>query len=106
MKLLFDQNLSPSLANRLSDLFPESSHTELAGLARTDDISIWQYCLQEGFVIVYKDNDFGFLAMQRGAPPKAICTRLGNCPTGDVEIAIRRHIDAIRGSKKTPKPPY
>jgi predicted nuclease of predicted toxin-antitoxin system len=56
MKLLFDQNLAPSLANRLSDLFPESSHTELAGLGRANDISIWQYCLQEGFVIVSKDN--------------------------------------------------
>jgi len=96
MKLLFDQNLSPSLATRLSDLFPESSHTELAGLARTDDILIWQHCLQEGFAIVSKDNDFGFLAMQRGAPPKAIWIRLGNCTTDDVENAIRRDIDAIR----------
>jgi plasmid maintenance system antidote protein VapI len=26
MKLLFDQNLSPRLATRLQDLFPDSSH--------------------------------------------------------------------------------
>ena len=71
MKLLFDQNLSPSLVKRLADLFPESSHTEFAGLAQNDDRSIWQYCLQEGFVVVSKDNDFSFLATERGAPPKA-----------------------------------
>jgi predicted nuclease of predicted toxin-antitoxin system len=82
MKLLFDQNLSPSLVKRLADLFPESSHTDLVGLARNDDRSIWQYCLQEGFVVVSKDNDFVFLASERGAPPKAICIRLGNCTDG------------------------
>jgi predicted nuclease of predicted toxin-antitoxin system len=75
MKLLFDQNLSPSLVKRLADLFPESSHTELAGLAGNDDRSIWQYCLLEGYVVVSKDNDFGFLAIERGAPPKAIWIR-------------------------------
>ena len=95
MKLLFDQNLSPSLVKRLADLFPESSHTELAGLARNDDRSIWQYCLQAGFVVVSKDNDFGFLATERGAPPKAIWIRLGNCTTDEVETAIRRDIDVI-----------
>jgi len=96
MKLLFDQNLSPSLVKRLADLFPESSHTESAGLAQNDDRSIWQYCLQEGFVVVSKDNDFGFLATERGTPPKAIWIRLGNCSTDDVEAAIRRDVDAIR----------
>ena len=95
MKLLFDQNLSPSLVKKLVDLFPGSTHTELAGLARTDDRSIWQYCLQEEFVVVSKDNDFSFLAMQKGAPPKAIWIRLGNCTTDDVENVIRRDIDAI-----------
>src|SRR5438093_13719429 len=95
MKLLFDQNLSPSLVKKLADLFPGSTHTELADLAQTDDRSIWQYCLQEGFVVVSKDNDFSFLAMQNGAPPKDIWIRLGNCTTGDVEDAMRRDIDPI-----------
>jgi predicted nuclease of predicted toxin-antitoxin system len=33
MKLLFDQNLSPRLVNRLSDLYPDSNHVYLLGLA-------------------------------------------------------------------------
>ena len=62
MKFLFDQNVSPSLAKRFTDLFPESSHTEFVGLAEYDDRLIWQTCLQEGFVVVSKDTDFGALA--------------------------------------------
>jgi predicted nuclease of predicted toxin-antitoxin system len=94
---------SPSLVKRLADLFPESSHTEIAGLARNDDRSIWQYCLQEGFVVVSKDNDFGSLATESGAPPKAIWIRLGNCTTNEVETAIRRDIDAIRTFGEDPE---
>ncbi|MGK7942688.1 MAG: DUF5615 family PIN-like protein, partial [Crocosphaera sp.] len=32
MKLLFDHNLSPSLVNRLADLYPNSNHLYLMGL--------------------------------------------------------------------------
>jgi predicted nuclease of predicted toxin-antitoxin system len=103
MKLLFDQNLSPALVHRLADLFPGSTHTEGAGLGRSDDVSIWEFCRREGFVVVSKDNDFGFLAMQRGTPPKAICIRLGNCTTQDVEKAIRRDIDEIQSFGKNPE---
>jgi predicted nuclease of predicted toxin-antitoxin system len=95
MKLLFDQNLSPSLVKRLADLFPGSSHTEFVGLAANDDRLIWQYCLREGFVVVSKDNDFGALANEKGAPPKAIWIRLGNCTTDEVESALRRDIDDL-----------
>ena len=102
MKLLLDQNLSPALVQKLSDLFPGSTHTELAGLGQNDDVSIWEFCRREGFVIVSKDNDFRFLAIQRGTPPKVICVRLGNCTTNDVENAIRRDIEEIRSFERDP----
>lgn len=41
MKLLFDQNLSSVLVEKLQDLFPGSAHTEALGLARADDSVIW-----------------------------------------------------------------
>ena len=103
MRLLFDQNLSPLLVTRLADLFPGSSHTELVGSAKNDDRWIWQFCLQEEFVVVSKDNDFGVLAREIGAPPKAIWIRLGNCTTTEVEEAIRRDIDAIREFEESPE---
>ena len=37
MKLLFDQNLSPKLANGLGDLFPGSRHVQSVGLDCADD---------------------------------------------------------------------
>ncbi len=36
MKLLFDANLSPDLAVRLSDLFPDSEHVARLGLQASD----------------------------------------------------------------------
>ncbi|NJN31609.1 MAG: DUF5615 family PIN-like protein [Synechococcales cyanobacterium RM1_1_8] len=33
MKLLFDQNLSRKLVERLADIFPESSHVQFHNLA-------------------------------------------------------------------------
>jgi predicted nuclease of predicted toxin-antitoxin system len=43
MKLLFDQNLSFKLCQRLADLFPDSSQVRLLGLAETDDRALWHY---------------------------------------------------------------
>jgi predicted nuclease of predicted toxin-antitoxin system len=56
MKLLFDQNLSPTLVQRLADLFPGSIHTEQAGLARSDDVSIWEFCLRETEIRSFEKN--------------------------------------------------
>ncbi len=43
-----------------------------------------------------KDNDFGFLAAERGSPPKVIWIRLGNSTTDEVEMTFRRDIHVIR----------
>jgi predicted nuclease of predicted toxin-antitoxin system len=37
MKLLFDENLSPKLPNRLNDLFPDSLHVRDVGMKATID---------------------------------------------------------------------
>ncbi len=41
MKLLFDENLSPKLSNRLSDLFPDSLHVRDVGMKATTDPIVW-----------------------------------------------------------------
>jgi predicted nuclease of predicted toxin-antitoxin system len=43
MKLLFDENLSPKLPNRLSDLFPNSLHVRDVGMKATIDPIVWDY---------------------------------------------------------------
>jgi len=40
MKLLFDQNLSPRLATRLQDLFPESSPVFWLNLDQAEDAEV------------------------------------------------------------------
>jgi predicted nuclease of predicted toxin-antitoxin system len=57
MKLLFDQNLSPKLVNRLADLFPGSSHVQSVGLDCGDDDPVWEHARLNGFAIVTKDED-------------------------------------------------
>jgi predicted nuclease of predicted toxin-antitoxin system len=105
MKLLFDQNLSPALVQKLADLFPGSTHTEPAGLTRSDDLSIWEYCQREGFVVVSKDNDFGFLAMQRGTPPKAICIRWEIAPHATLKARFAETPTRFDPSERILRPP-
>ena len=68
MKLLFDQNLSPKLVNRLADLFPASSHVKSAGLDCASDDGIWEHARLNGFAIVTKDEDYNNLSVVRGNP--------------------------------------
>ena len=60
------------------------------------DDAVWQHAAAAGFVFVAKDDDFRQLAFLRGAPPKVIWLRLGNCTTADVETVLRaRHADIL-----------
>ena len=95
-RLLFDENLAPSLAQRLSDLYPGSAHVRDLGLAMADDEQIWLYARDVGFLIVTKDDDFRQRSFLRGAPPKVLWAKLGNCSTADVERALRsRHATIV-----------
>jgi predicted nuclease of predicted toxin-antitoxin system len=102
MKLLFDQNLSPKLVNRLADLFPGSSHVQSVGLDCADDSQVWDHARQNGFAIVSKDEDFNNLSVLRGNPPKVIWLQLGNCTTGQVEAVFRALFADIEAFEKDP----
>ena len=95
MKLLFDENLSPKLAETLSDIFPESSHVRDVGLRSADDPEVWQFAHDDGFVLVSKDADMHDRSLLFGFPPKVIWIRLGNCSTRQVSELIRREIVLI-----------
>ncbi|MGA8808659.1 MAG: DUF5615 family PIN-like protein [Thermoanaerobaculia bacterium] len=49
MKLLFDQNLAPSLVGHLGDHFPGSQHVSQCGLGDASDIGMWEYARENGF---------------------------------------------------------
>ena len=95
MRLLFDQNLSYRLVTLLSDLYPESAHVRLAGMAGQQDSVIWEYARAHGFVIVSKDVDYLAISARLGHPPKVVRIGLGNCPTAEVVELLQFHHDEL-----------
>jgi predicted nuclease of predicted toxin-antitoxin system len=89
VKLLFDQNVSPALVDRIADLFPNSNHVFHLGLHEADDSVVWRYAREHEFIVVSKDADFSELSMLRGFPPKLLWLRLGNCLTREIEELLR-----------------
>ncbi len=93
MKLLFDESLSPKLADLLGDLFPESESALKNGLAGAGDARILDYAASGGFILVSTDADFERLS--RTSPgAKIVILRSCNYPTGVAAQVLRRN--AIR----------
>ncbi len=91
MKLLFDQNLSFKLAQRLESVFPGSSQIRLLGLDRADDNAIWEHARKNNFVLVTQDGDYANLSALRGYPPKVLWLRCGNRRTDYIESLLHRN---------------
>ncbi len=89
VRLLIDENLSARLITLLADIFPGSAHVAQVGLAGGPDDTLWAHAARHAFVLVTKDEDFHRLSVARGAPPKVIWVRLGNCATADVARLLR-----------------
>ena len=102
MKLLFDENLSPRLTERLCDLFPGSSKVLELGPRPVSDELIWEHARQQGFTIISKDNDFEQMALLLGHPPKVIWLRCGNATSEEIEQLIRRSTDRILSFETDP----
>jgi predicted nuclease of predicted toxin-antitoxin system len=95
VKLLLDHNLSHKIAIRLADVYPESTQTRLLNFGRTGDSELWFYARTHAYILVTKDRDIAELAVLRGAPPKVVWLRIGNCSAAAVESMLRRNYDAI-----------
>jgi predicted nuclease of predicted toxin-antitoxin system len=65
-------------------------------LETADDEAVWEHAAAAGYAIVTKDGDYRQHSFHRGAPPKVIWVRLGNCRTADIEAILRaRHADIL-----------
>ncbi|MGH9948032.1 MAG: DUF5615 family PIN-like protein [Pyrinomonadaceae bacterium] len=95
MKLLFDQNLSWRLPNKLVDLYPNSQHIREVGMKGSQDIDIWNYAQENGFVIDSMDLDFQQRSLLFGHPPKVVRLRVGNCTVLTIEDLLRRYSTVI-----------
>lgn len=96
-RLFFDEPLSEELCEAVGDIFPGRLHIRLLGQSGAADTVVWDLARQHECLVVSKDEDFHRLALLRGAPPKFIWIRLGNCTTAEIaELLRRRHDDIIR----------
>lgn len=95
MRLLFDEQLSEALVELVRDVFPESLHVRELGAGGATDPIVWQLAREQDCLLVTKDEDFHRLSVLRGAPPKVVWIRLGNCTTADISALLHQHHSAI-----------
>jgi predicted nuclease of predicted toxin-antitoxin system len=72
------------LCKTLGDIVPASLHIRLLGQGGATDATVWDLVRHHGCLLVSKDEDFHRLTLLRGAPPKFVWIRLGNCTTDDI----------------------
>jgi predicted nuclease of predicted toxin-antitoxin system len=106
MRLLFDQNLSFRLSERLGDLYPGSSQVRLLGLDRAPDELIWETAKREGYVIVTQDVDFVNLSLLKGPPPWVVWLRCGNQPSAVIEQLLRSHSSVLNAFEERALPGF
>lgn len=106
MKLLFDENLAPSLVLVLVDIFPQSEHVARIGLGAAQDREVWEYAREHHYTLVSKDSDFHELSLLYGSPPKVVWIRRGNCTTRQIEFILRNKQEDIRSLVDNPESTY
>jgi predicted nuclease of predicted toxin-antitoxin system len=93
--LLLDENLSERLLPFLLDHFPDSQHIRQQGLGGAPDREIWDYALENDFMLVTKDEDFIRLSISLGHPPKVVCMAIGNANNEKTAALLLQSIEAI-----------
>lgn len=79
--------------------WPTSSRTpftlRLLGHGGAEDATVWDLARTHDCLIVSKDEDFNRLAILRGAPPKFVWVRRGNCATSEIAALLRQRREEI-----------
>lgn len=97
MKLLLDANISWRLTSKLELYCDKCLHVDSIGyIIPAKDIDIWNFALNNNFIIVTNDNDFLNLAEIKGFPPKVIVLRTGNQSNNFIYNLLIKHISNIR----------
>ena len=102
MKLLLDENLSHRLVPPLQLAYPGSSQVTLVGMGSADDLVLWRFARENGYVLVTQDNDFLDLAAKHGAPPIVVRLVLGNSSNAQVLSALLNGQPAILAAAAQP----
>lgn len=81
---------------QLADFFRvrglDCRHVLEVGLARASDSDISRYAIEQGRIIVTKDEDFFFLASQPTSQIRLLWVRLGNCRTKELLASFEENM--------------
>ncbi|MGM0566708.1 MAG: DUF5615 family PIN-like protein [Bacteroidota bacterium] len=103
MRLLFDQNISFRLVNKLSEVFPDTKQVRQLGLENATDLEIWSYAKKYDFTIVTFDSDFCDISNLKGFPPKIIWLRFGNTTTDKLAEILSIKAESIKAFINSPE---
>lgn len=95
MKLLFDENRSPKLTQRLAVLYPGSISVLEQGWGSRTDREIFQHAVEHGFMVVSHDRDFEELALLQAEGGKVILLSGGNLSTSETERLLRMFFEQV-----------
>lgn len=88
MRLLFDQNISFRIIERIKLYFPFATHVRDLGLEFSGDTEIWNFARCNNYFIITLDYDFKKLAERYGYPPTIILLRTSNYKTSELASRI------------------
>ncbi len=75
-------------------------------MKESQDVDIWNYAKDKGYVIVSKDLDFQQRSLLFGHPPKVVRLRVGNCTVQKIEDLLRRYSAVMHRFEQDAKKSY
>lgn len=100
MILWLDAQLSPALANWITELFTQIQAVPVRelGLRNADDREIFAQARSAGAVVMTKDRDFLHLLFEQGPPPQVIWLRVGNSSNQALQAVLLRTLEQALAS--------
>ena len=95
MKFLVDNQLPKALARWLTERGHDAVHVLDRGKGQTDDRQIWAEAIDEGRIVVSKDEDFFILATRPADAGQLLWLRIGNCRTQSLLTSLDGSLPAI-----------
>jgi predicted nuclease of predicted toxin-antitoxin system len=96
MKLLFDQNISFRIINKIALVYPNSEQVRRLQLENSSDLEIWTFAKNNNYTIITFDSDFFDLTNLYGHPPKIIWLKTGNTSTKEIAQLLINKVDLIK----------
>jgi predicted nuclease of predicted toxin-antitoxin system len=89
MRFLVDAQLPRAICGLLAHPDHDAVHVKDILPLDAADADIWRMAIEEGQVIVTKDEDFARRQQSTGAGPQIVWIRIGNCSNAALERALR-----------------